>query len=49
MAWRALRKGNYIHQELCLTLNSLKELKEDLEKMIEIESNRKKEMKSETA
>lgn len=42
LAWLALRKGNYIHQDLTLDLNLMLELKEDLEKLLESKTKRLK-------
>lgn len=34
-AWQAIRKGNYIHQEIILNKESLKDMRDMIDKMLE--------------
>jgi len=39
LAWKALRKGNFIFQEMILTSASIKELRDDLNTLLEKEKH----------
>lgn len=39
LAWLALRKGNYIHQEICLTKEKLTELRDNISEFLKVEKN----------
>ena len=40
-AWQALRKGNYIHQEIILNRNKITELRDDLTKLLEAQDGKR--------